>query len=204
MRHSTLIFVVAAFALLTLSRLALAAWQWQRVRNAGGLFPLLLGGLRIDAHQIAVLAALPAALSPLLGHFPIAATITGYWYLIAFLLLAFLEVATPPFIVEYDTRPNRLFVEYLKHPREVSGMLWRGYKLALLGGLGGLAVIGWARSACSATPSPTRNWPGGRCRLPSWSLWPSPFWPYAAPWGIALSTRRPSPIVPTACSTPWP
>lgn len=95
MRHSTLIFVVAAFALLTLSRLALAAWQWPRVRNAGGLFPLLLGGLRIDAHQIAVLAALPAVLSPLLGHFAIAATITGYWYLAAFILLAFLEVASP-------------------------------------------------------------------------------------------------------------
>ncbi|MNX43734.1 Lipoteichoic acid synthase 2 [compost metagenome] len=143
MRHSTLIFVVAAFALLTLSRLALAAWQWERVRNAGGLFPLLLGGLRIDAHQIAVLAALPAVLSPFLGHFPIAASIAGYWYLVAFILLAFLEVASPPFILEYDSRPNRLFVEYLKHPREVSGMLWRGYKLALLGGFGALAIIGW-------------------------------------------------------------
>ncbi|KNY12842.1 sulfatase [Achromobacter piechaudii] len=143
MRHSTLIFVVAAFALLTLSRLALAAWQWQRVRNAGGLFPLLLGGLRIDAHQIAVLAALPAVLSPFFGHFPIAASIAGYWYLVAFILLAFLEVASPPFILEYDSRPNRLFVEYLKHPREVSGMLWRGYKLALIGGFGALALIGW-------------------------------------------------------------
>lgn len=160
MRHSTLIFVVAAFALLTLSRLALAVWQWQRVRNAGGLFPLLLGGLRIDAHQIAVLAALPAFLSPLLGHFPIAATIAGYWYLIAFILLAFLEVATPPFILEYDTRPNRLFVEYLKHPREVSGMLWRGYKAALVGGFGGLALIGWGAFALfgHAQPDPQLSW----------------------------------------------
>jgi len=144
MRHSTLIFVLAAFALLTLSRLALALWQWQRVRNAGGLAPLLLRGLRIDAHQIAVLAALPAVLSPLFGHIPLAADIAAGWYLVAFVLLAFLEVATPPFIIEYDSRPNRLFVEYLKHPREVSGMLWRGYKGALLGGLGALAVIGWA------------------------------------------------------------
>ena len=143
MRHSSLIFVVAAFALLTLSRLALAAWQWQRVRNAGGLAPLLLGGLRIDAHQICVLAALPAVLSPWLGHLPFAATAAGIWYLVAFILLAFLEVATPPFILEYDTRPNRLFVEYLKHPREVSGMLWRGYKAALLGGFGALTLIGW-------------------------------------------------------------
>ncbi|WP_241131529.1 LTA synthase family protein [Achromobacter xylosoxidans] len=143
MRHSSLIFVVAAFALLTLSRLALAAWQWQRVRNAGGLLPLLLGGLRIDAHQIGVMAALPAVLSPWFGHLPFAATAAGIWYLVAFILMAFLEVATPPFILEYDTRPNRLFVEYLKHPREVSGMLWRGYKGALLGGFGALGLIGW-------------------------------------------------------------
>lgn len=143
MRHSSLIFVVAAFALLTVSRLALAAWQWQRVRNAGGLVPLLLGGLRIDAHQIGVMAALPAVLSPWFGHLPFAATAAGIWYLVAFILLAFLEVATPPFILEYDTRPNRLFVEYMKHPREVSGMLWRGYKGALLGGFGALGLIGW-------------------------------------------------------------
>lgn len=143
MRHSSLIFVLAAFALLTLSRLALAAWQWQRVRNAGGLAPLLLGGLRIDAHQIGVLAALPIVLSPWLGHLPFATTAAGIWYLVAFILLAFLEVATPPFILEYDTRPNRLFVEYLKHPREVSGMLWRGYKGALLGGFAALGLIGW-------------------------------------------------------------
>lgn len=160
MRHSTLIFVVAAFALLTLSRLALALWQWQRVRNAGGLAPLLLRGLRIDAHQIAVLAALPAVLSPLFGHIPAAAAVTSVWYLVAFVLLAFLEVATPPFIIEYDSRPNRLFVEYLKHPREVSGMLWRGYKGALLGGLGALAVIGWAAWALlgHARPDAPLTW----------------------------------------------
>lgn len=160
MRHSTLIFVLAAFALLTLSRLALALWQWQRVRNAGGLAPLLLRGLRIDAHQIAVLAALPAVLSPLFGHFPVAADITAVWYIVAFVLLAFLEVATPPFIIEYDSRPNRLFVEYLKHPREVSGMLWRGYKGALLGGLGALALIGWAAWALlgHARPDAPLTW----------------------------------------------
>ncbi len=160
MRHSTLIFVLAAFALLTLSRLALALWQWQRVRNAGGLAPLLLRGLRIDAHQIAVLAALPAVLSPLFGHIPVAADITAVWYIVAFVLLAFLEVATPPFIIEYDSRPNRLFVEYLKHPREVSGMLWRGYKGALLGGLGALALIGWGAWALlgHARPDAPLTW----------------------------------------------
>ena len=93
MRHSTLIFVAAAFALLTFSRLALAAWQWQRVRNAGGLLPLMLGGLRIDAHQIAVMAALPAVLSPWFGHFrsPRAACVPA-----SFILLAFRKSPRPP------------------------------------------------------------------------------------------------------------
>ena len=35
-----------------------------------------------------------------------------------------MEVSTPTFIAEYDTRPNRLFIEYLNHPKEVLGMLW--------------------------------------------------------------------------------
>lgn len=168
MRHSSLIFVVAAFALLTFSRLALAAWQWRRVRNAGGLAPLLLGGLRIDTHQIAVLAALPVALSPWLGHLSFAATAASIWYLAAFILLAFLEIATPAFILEYDTRPNRLFVEYLKHPREVSGMLWRGYKGALLGGLAALVLIGWG--ACALFGHPAADMPLSWWQMPLASL----------------------------------
>ncbi len=154
MRHSTLIFVAASFVLLTLSRLALALWQRERMRNAGGLVPLMLGGLRIDAHQIAVLAAAPAVLSPWLGHYPLAAAIASGWYLFAFVLLAFLEIASPAFILEYDTRPNRLFVEYLKHPREVSTMLWRGYKTALLGGLAAVALLAWAGYAIFWPPRP--------------------------------------------------
>jgi phosphoglycerol transferase MdoB-like AlkP superfamily enzyme len=139
MRHSILIFILAAFALLIASRLALAAWQWRRVSLAGGLRPLLIGGLRIDTHQIAILIALPAVLSPFLAHIPAAATATGIWLQVCWLVLGFMEITTPAFITEYDTRPNRLFVEYLKHPREVSGMLWRGYKKELAGAL--VAVI---------------------------------------------------------------
>lgn len=52
-----------------------------------------------------------------------------------------MEIATPQFIAEYDTRPNRLFVEYLKHPKEVFGMLWRGYKGVLAAGLLLFAVM---------------------------------------------------------------
>jgi phosphoglycerol transferase MdoB-like AlkP superfamily enzyme len=141
MQYLTFIFIAAAFTLLTLSRLGLVIWQWQRVRQAGGLKPLMYGGLRIDAHQIAVLTVAPAVLSPWLGHIPIAVSVTQVWYWGTWTLLAFMEVSTVAFIMEYDTRPNRLFIEYLKHPREVYGMLWRGHKPALLGGLTGVALL---------------------------------------------------------------
>jgi phosphoglycerol transferase MdoB-like AlkP superfamily enzyme len=154
MRQLCLFFIVAALLMLTASRVLLAAWQHQRVRNAGGLWPILRGGWRIDAHQVAVLAIAPATFAPWLGHIPLAATITSVWFQCAWLLLVFMEVATPPFILEYDARPNRLFVEYLKHPREVSGMLWRGFKGPLVGGLVVMVLAAWAGRALFGNPLP--------------------------------------------------
>ncbi|EKU30434.1 sulfatase [Alcaligenes sp. HPC1271] len=49
MRHLVYVFVPSALILLTAFRLAFALWQWPRVRQAGGLLPILIGGLRIDA-----------------------------------------------------------------------------------------------------------------------------------------------------------
>src|SRR5690606_39696991 len=95
MRRSTLPFSGPGCALLTPSRLALSAWQWRRVKKAGGLRPILLGGLRIDTHQIAVLAALPAVLSPWLGHLPQAAAATSIWLQVCCVLLGLLEFDNP-------------------------------------------------------------------------------------------------------------
>lgn len=143
MRNLTLVFIISSFCVLTLSRCLLAVWQWQRVSNAGGLLPIMKGGLRIDAHQIAILAGIPALLSPWLGHQPVAVAITGWWFQAAWFLLVLLEVSTPQFIYEYDTRPNRLYIEYLKHPQEVFTMLWKGYKKVILGALIALTGFIW-------------------------------------------------------------
>lgn len=143
MRGHTLAFIATSFCFLTLFRLLLCAWQWQRVQAAGGLWPVLKGGLRIDAAQIAMLSGIPLILGPWLGHYPLASTLTMIWLLIAWFALVLLEASTPQFIVEYDTRPNRLYVEYLKHPKEVLGMLWKGYRLAILGALFAIALLMW-------------------------------------------------------------
>lgn len=143
MRRLTLRFFLAALLLLTLSRLGLCLWQWPRVEAAGGLWPILLGGLRIDLSLLAILCAWPLLASPWLGHRALPVRIAGGWYRLWWLVLVLMEVATPQFIIEYDTRPNRLFVIYLTSPREVSAMLWHGYKGVLAAGVLTLAVLGW-------------------------------------------------------------
>ncbi|AEX22097.1 hypothetical protein VEJY3_08045 [Vibrio sp. EJY3] len=66
--------------------------------------------------------------------------VAGLW------ILVYMELATAPFIQEYDLRPNRLFIEYLIYPKEVMSMLWTGYKLELFIGAAGTAItliLGW-------------------------------------------------------------
>lgn len=137
-------FLLLSLLLLLLSRLGLIAWQWPRVAEAGGLWPLLLGGLRIDLSLLAIIGLLPALLAPWLGHRRWPTLLTAGWLRLWWLLLVVLEVATPQFILEYDLRPNRLFIEYLVNPREVAAMLWQGYKLALFGGGAVIALLVWA------------------------------------------------------------
>ncbi|MEP7184528.1 MAG: LTA synthase family protein [Rhodanobacter sp.] len=143
MRRLSWRFLLATLALLTLSRLALSLWLWSRVAPAGGLWPILLGGWRIDLSLLAMICALPVLASPWLGHLVWPTRITAWWYRLWWLLFVLLEVSTPQFIIEYDTRPNRLYVEYLNSPHEVSAMLWHGYKGVVLMALIGLALLGW-------------------------------------------------------------
>lgn len=137
----TLAFILSCFVFLAISRTLLAAWQWQRVRAAGRIWPVLLGGLRIDAIMVAMLAGLPLLFSFWFGSNSLAISITVIWLLFAWFLLVLLEVSTPQFIFEYDTRPNRLYVEYLKHPKEVFGMLWKGYRWLIFAALILIALL---------------------------------------------------------------
>jgi phosphoglycerol transferase MdoB-like AlkP superfamily enzyme len=140
MRRLTWRFWWTALLMLTFSRLCLVAWQWPRVSAVDGFWPVMFGGLRIDLVMLGMMIALPAGLAPWFGHFALAEKITAWWFRLCWFFLLLLEASTPQFIVEYDTRPNRLYFEYLGHPREVFGMLWEGYKLVLLGAVLVVAV----------------------------------------------------------------
>ncbi|HET6586276.1 MAG TPA: sulfatase-like hydrolase/transferase, partial [Oleiagrimonas sp.] len=145
-------FLLAAMLSLLVSRVALCLWQYPRVRAAGGLWPVLRGGLRIDASFLAMVAGFPLLLTPWLGEFAMMHTITQCWFAIWWCVLILLEIATPQFIIEYDSRPNRLFVAYLGSPREVGCMLWRGYKLLLIAGVSIWVLLSWAGATWISVP----------------------------------------------------
>jgi len=160
MRRLTWRFWWTALLMLTFSRLCLVAWQWPRVSAVDGLWPVMFGGLRIDLVMLGMMIALPAGLAPWFGHFALAEKITVWWFRLCWFFLLLLEASTPQFIVEYDTRPNRLYFEYLGHPREVFGMLWEGYKLVLLGAVLVVAVGMWVgcRLLKSGQPDQPLRW----------------------------------------------
>ena len=128
--------VTACLVITGLARIGYLFWLSDRVAATNGLGFILLQGLRFDLVSLGYLLVIPAALTPIFLVTPATARIwlpVLKWLLVAMVgLFLFMEVVTPPFISEYDIRPNYLFVEYLKYPREVFSMLFVGYKVELL------------------------------------------------------------------------
>ena len=129
-------------ALLTLSRLGLMAWQWDRVAATGIVGRILVQGVRADLILLGYFIALPLLLAPLLAYqktLRIWKAVSVTWVTFALIFIVFMEVSTPQFIMQFDVRPNRLFIEYLSYPSEVIATLWNGFRIALV--LGVLATI---------------------------------------------------------------
>lgn len=130
-----LAFAVATLLFLTLSRLGLSLWQLDRFEEPSSLLTLVINGFRIDLSAVGYIFALPA-----LAHIWFLGTkmekawftVLKCYFFVAALAFIFFELATPAFITEYGFRPNRLFIEYLNYPEEVSKMLINGHLLTLI------------------------------------------------------------------------
>jgi phosphoglycerol transferase MdoB-like AlkP superfamily enzyme len=131
-----LFFLVVTLFCLTVSRLFLMAWKFDRIDSMDDWVTLLGFGLRIDLASISYIIGIPAVISLLISGIPylnrVWNILTRIWLTSTFVLLIFMEASTPAFIEEYSLRPNRLFVEYLLYPKEVFSMLIEGHKLTLL------------------------------------------------------------------------
>jgi phosphoglycerol transferase MdoB-like AlkP superfamily enzyme len=128
-------FVFTAIILLTLSRLALIFWQFERIVDIKSVFIILLNGSRIDLSTVAYLLLIPAIFHPFVISSRFRKKWLAFlkvWFIIALGLLMFFELATPAFINEYNLRPNRLFIEYLIYPKEVASMMLNGHLSAIV------------------------------------------------------------------------
>ncbi|OZB04828.1 LTA synthase family protein [Pseudidiomarina gelatinasegens] len=139
--------LIAGFSLgliiLSISRLLLFIWQFDRVTEAGNLSYLMLMGLRADIVQMGYLTLPLLLFAPLfLNRWGARAwqKVQSIWLIIAITYITFMEISTPAFVMQYDLRPNRLFIEYLEYPKEVLSTLWGGFKIWLLLTVGVLSI----------------------------------------------------------------
>lgn len=142
------LYLLIALGITTLARIALGLWFAERVAEGSGWVFILVQGLRYDLILQGMLLLFPLSLTPLLCVFAWPRRIWEWllpiYLTLCVLLLAFMELATPWFIDEYGLRPNILFVKYLIYPREVSAMLWSGYKLPIFIAAVTLPLLAWA------------------------------------------------------------
>ena len=117
-RYSLLLLALLAF-----SRLLLIGWKFERVGDVQNVLTILLFGLRFDIIVICMLWFVPALLLLVLPNQEFLAALqtllSKLWLMLTTIVIVFLEISTPAFIDQYDTRPNRLFFEYLETPVEV-------------------------------------------------------------------------------------
>lgn len=171
---SLFIFTISVLVILSLSRFWLLFWQFERATAAGDIGIMLLQGVRADLIFIGLWLALPLLLAPLLaraGSFKVWLKLNHLWLLLGLALVILLEVSTPQFIMQYDVRPNRLYIEYLKYPKEVFGTLWQGYRGMLLGGVLALIALLWLGNlALRRVLAHTQPFARYRTLLLSWPL----------------------------------
>jgi phosphoglycerol transferase MdoB-like AlkP superfamily enzyme len=144
------VFVVVTLITLSLFRFGFIVWQWERVTAAHAITDIIVQGMRFDLVLLGYLLIIPATLTPFAATHP---AVQKYWqqllrvyFLLCGVAIVFMEMATPSFITQYDARPNYLFIEYLKYPREVFDTLWGAYKIQLVAAAitcGLVIYLGW-------------------------------------------------------------
>jgi len=157
------ILLTAAFLLLVLSlfRVLFMAYFWSRVSETGGVAFILIQGLRFDLIALGMLMALPTAaltvFSPWRVFRPLITRVLPVIFAVIIMFVVLMEASTLSFIIQYDARPNILFVEYLKYPREVFTMLLQGFPVQTILSIGLTLGSGWLawsrlRSGFERTP----------------------------------------------------
>ncbi|MFM7897297.1 MAG: LTA synthase family protein [Flavobacterium sp.] len=127
-------FIAIGLLILSLNRIFLFLTFNERVVETSNYIELFSIGLRFDLILLCYLSFLPFVLITFLpSHILYKIKKFFNFYFIFFLFLILLmELATLDFINQYDTRPNRLLLDYLIYPKEVVGTLLKSYLPSLI------------------------------------------------------------------------
>jgi phosphoglycerol transferase MdoB-like AlkP superfamily enzyme len=120
---------------LSFSRSVLFVLHDDRLLAVENVWQAFLIGVRMDSITLCVLLMLPTVLLLALPGRDVRTRLITVLLTLLAGFVVYMEVATIPFIDEYDVRPNRVFFEYLAYPREVFSTLAKDYLLIMLIGI---------------------------------------------------------------------
>ena len=118
--------------LLSLSRIVLLAWYWDRVEPTGGTWFILLQGIRFDIVLMGMVLGPVLLAAPWVAGFKAGVSLMRYYMVAVAVFVFWVELGTIPYIDQYDSRPDYIYVEYLIYPREVLATLLASYGLLML------------------------------------------------------------------------
>ena len=141
-------FFFISLVFLSLARLGFVAWKWDRVTAVQGLWKVVGSGVRMDVVLLSIAVGLPTLINLFLPSNDkirrIWQRVQSMWLASYAALIVFMELATPSFVNRFGVRPDRLFFEYLDHPREVFLTIWADYKGPLVLAMAVMALTIWA------------------------------------------------------------
>ena len=132
-----LIFFLLVFSTFFIFRVLHCLNNFDRVSTVDNFFFLFPIGVRMDTILLSyiilplflMLILLPAKLVRMLR------SLFSLYFAFFLSFFVFMEIATFPFLAEFDTRPDRLFVEHIVQAKEVFAMVWKGYLVELCVGI---------------------------------------------------------------------
>lgn len=147
----TAYIMACSLAILTCFRAILTGMHIQRFSGTPEFWWLFVVGLRMDMILLSFATILPTLFLMLLPKRLIGKIrpVLALWFTGFMCLLVYMEIATIPFVDEYDLRPDQKFLEYLKHVREVVTTLVKVYSFELA--IGGVALVSFAVLFWSST-----------------------------------------------------
>jgi phosphoglycerol transferase MdoB-like AlkP superfamily enzyme len=139
----TLFVYTTGLVILALSRALLVYLYRDRFAETPNYLWIFPIGVRMDLILLSYVTMIPTALALLAPeriYRKILPFICG-WYALAMCFILYMEIATFPFVEEYDVRPDQKFLEYLHHVTEVATTLIKVYALQLTIGFVAIAVV---------------------------------------------------------------